>query len=212
MIQAHNSGMPVEPLMNKAYEGMAKGVQPPLVLRAMERVQSRYTLAYRHAAQLSVNIAQKASLGNALSGAMAAGFSDADADRIKQMLRQRAQAMSSDEAYNLALECFYTARDVSRLGVSSPAVAQMLDGALEKGFRHQEMQAMRHAFMKQARHSQPQDLAHSYARAIQEGKGFQEGMGSGAAGSGMVMDSGESGTGKGGKGGPGGSGPGGGKK
>ena len=191
---------------------MAKGVGPSLIVGAMERVQARNTLAYRHARRLSQDKAQTASLGNALSGAMAAGFSDADAERITRIIRQRAQAMSSDEAYNLALECFYTARDVSRLGVSSPAVAQMLGGALENGFRHQEMHAMRYAFMNQARHSQPQDLAHSYTRAIQEGKGFQEGMGSGATGSGMGMGAGESEAGMGGSGGPGGSGPGHGRK
>jgi hypothetical protein len=198
MIQAHNSGMPVEPLMNKAYEGMAKGVGPSLVLKAMERVQERNTQAYRHAKQLSQDKAQMAGLGNSLSAAMAAGFAPEEADRITQMIRQRAQTVQPDEAYSLALECFYTARDVSRLGVSSEATADMLGGALENGFNHQKMRAMRYAFMHQARQSEPQKLAHRFAESIQAGKGFQKGPGHGP---------GSSGEGTGGPGpGPGGSG------
>jgi len=41
MVEAKNSDMPVQPLMNKAFEGMAKGVDPPLILGAMQTVQSR---------------------------------------------------------------------------------------------------------------------------------------------------------------------------
>jgi len=201
MIQAHNSDMPVEPLMNKAYEGMAKGVDPSLIVGAMEKVQVRNTLAYRHAAQLSVNTAQKASLGNALSAAMAAGFLNADADRVTPMIRQRTQIMQPDEAYNLALECFYTARDVSRLGVSSGAVANMLGGALENGFDHQNMRAMRNAFITEARQSEPEKLAHRFAASIQEGNGFQKGPGHGAGSSGE--GTGGPGPGRGGNGGPG---------
>ncbi len=46
MIKAQNSSMPVQPLMNKAFEGMAKNVPPPLIISAMERVQSRNEFAY----------------------------------------------------------------------------------------------------------------------------------------------------------------------
>jgi hypothetical protein len=210
MIEAKNSGMPVQPLMNKAFEGMAKGVDPLLIVGAMETVQSRNFSAYRNAAKLSGNQSQIANLGRALSAALAAGFSKEDADRLTQMNRQRAQTMPPDEAYSLALECFKTARDVSRLGVSSQAVTNMLAGALSKGFNHQDMRAMRNAFMTQAQKSQPQNLARRYAAAIQEGKGFQEGSGggegSGGAGPG-ASGSGGSGSGSGGSGpGSGGSG------
>jgi hypothetical protein len=183
MIKAKNSNMPVQPLMNKAFEGMAKNVPPPLIVSAMERVQSRNEFAFQRAARLSRSKSQTANLGRALSDALAAGFSKEDADKITQLLQQRSQSMKSDKAHSLALECYNTARDVSRLGVTSPAVANMLAGALNKGFSHQDMLAMRSAFMTQAQQSQPQNLARSYSAAIQEGKGFQEGPGSGAGNS-----------------------------
>ena len=208
MIEAKNGGMPVQPIMNKAFEGMAKGVEPSLIVVAMETVQSRNAFAHQLAAQLSRNNSNKANLGGALSAALAAGFAKEDAEKIKQMIHQRAQSMKSDMDFNLALECFKTARDVSRLGVSSQAVTNMLAGALNKGFNHQDLRAMRSAFMAQARQSQPQNLARSYSAAIQEGKGFQAGTGGGAGSSGE--GTGGSGPGNGGSGGSGGSGPGGG--
>lgn len=217
MIEAQNSGMPVEPLINKAFEGMAKGVDPSLIVGAIERGQSRNSEAYRHAAQLSGNKLQTTNLGRELSAAMAAGFLNEDAERITRMIRQRAKSMSSDQAYSLALECFKTARDISRLGVSSQATTNMLAGALGKGFTHQEIHAMRSSFMAQARQSQPQDLARRYSATIQEGKGFQEGPGGDAGSSSSGGNSGGGSVGPGGGGqsggsGAGGSGPGGGGK
>jgi hypothetical protein len=220
IIEAKNGGMPVEPIMNKAFEGMAKGVEPARIVSAMEAVQSRNAFSYQLAAQLSKNDSQKTNLGNTLSSALAAGFAKEDAERIKQMIHQRAQSRNSERAYSLAVECFETARGVSRLGVSSQAVTNMLAAALNKGFNSQDMRAMRSAFMTQARQSQPQNLARGYSAAIQEGKGFQGvpggGMGSsgssgGNAGGGSGGSGGSGGPGgPGGSGGDGGSGPGGG--
>jgi len=204
MIEAKNSGLPVQPLMNKAFEGMAKNVSPPLIVGAMQTVQSRYAFAYQQAALFSKNKSHTANLGRALSSGLAAGFSKEDADKITKILKQRAKSMKTDQAYSLALECFKTARGISRLGVSSKSVTNMLAGALNKGFNHQDMRAMRSAFMTQAQQSQPQELARSYSAAIQEGKGFQEGRGDGEGPGGA--EHGASGSGDSGSG-PDGSGP-----
>jgi hypothetical protein len=210
MIEAKNGGMPVEPIMNKAFEGMAKGVKPARIVTAMEAVQSRNAFSYQLAAQLSKNNSQITNLGNILSSAFAAGFTKEDAEKINQMIHERAQSRNSERAYSLAMECFETARDVSRLGVSSPAVANMLAAALNKGFNSQDIRAMRSAFIIQARQSQPQNLARGYSTAIQEGKGFQSVSGGGAGSSGSSGGNAGGGTsgsgGSGGPGGPGGSG------
>lgn len=218
MVEAENGGLPVQPLSNKAFEGMAKGVDPNLILGAMQTVQSRNAFAHRQAARLSRNKSQTDNLAHVLSTALSAGFARQDADKITRMLQQRSQTMKSDRAYSLALECYNTARNVSRLGVSSDAVSGMLANALNKGFDHNEMQALRSAFMAQAQQSQPQDLAHSYSAAIQAGRGFQEGPGDGAGsrgdgaggtgpGSGAAGgNAGGGASGSGGSAGPGGSG------
>ncbi|MBW2562635.1 MAG: hypothetical protein JRE29_01135 [Deltaproteobacteria bacterium] len=206
MIEAKNSDMPVQLLMNKAFEGMAKNVDPSRIVGAMETVQSRNAFAYQHAVRLSKNKSQTANLGRALSDSLAAGFSKEDADKVTKRLQQRAKLMKSDKAYSLALECFKTSRDVSRLGVTSKALTNLLVVALKKGFDHQEMHAMRSAFMTKAHQSQPQNLARSYSAAIQEGKGFQGDPGGGAGEGSDGMGPGASGSEGSGSGGSGGSG------
>ena len=97
MIEAKNSDMPVQPLMNKAFEGMAKGVDPSLILGAIQTVQSRNEFAYQLAARLTQNKTQTANLGQSLSSGLAAGLSKNDADKITEMINQRAQSMKSDK-------------------------------------------------------------------------------------------------------------------
>jgi hypothetical protein len=221
MIEAKNSEIPVQPLMNKAFEGMVKNVPPSLIVNALETVQSRNAFAFQHAAKLTSDKSRTDNLGRALAAGLAAGLSGKDADKITEMARQRAGSMNSVQAYSLAMECYQTARDISRLGVSSTAVTNMVTQGLKKGFNPEDMRAMRNSFMMQVQHAEPQNLARGYAAAIQEGKGFhgaagpaggQSGSpGSGGPGAGGDAGSGGSGAGGGsGSGGSGGSGSGGG--
>jgi len=222
MIEAKNSEMPVQPLVNKAFEGMAKSVPPSLIVNALEMVQSRNAFAFQRAAQLSSDKSRTDSLGRTLAAGLAAGLSKEDADKITGKVQQRAGSLNSDQVYSLVLECYQAARDVSRLGVSSQAVSGMVTQALEKGFSHEDVRAMRSSFMMQAQHAEPENLARGYTSAIEEGKGFHGGAGpaggqsgssgSGGPGVGGGAGSGGSGAGSGGSGsgGSGGSGSGGG--
>ncbi len=203
MLEARSSGLPVQSLMNKAFEGMAKNVPPPMIVNAMEAVQSRNAFAFQHAAKLSNEKSHMENLGHTLAAGLAAGLSQEDADKITNMVQQRAGSMNSDQAYSLASECFETARDISRLGVSSQDVTGLVIQALSKGFNHEDMRAMHSSFMIQAQHSEPQNLARGYAAAIQEGKGFQQGPGGSGAhgGTGHGGDAGSGGSGGAGSGG-----------
>ena len=46
IVKAQNEGLPVEPIINKSYEGMAKRIQQDNIIMAMEKVASRYAFAY----------------------------------------------------------------------------------------------------------------------------------------------------------------------
>ncbi|MEJ2165161.1 MAG: hypothetical protein P8X90_06505 [Desulfobacterales bacterium] len=221
MIEAQNSGMPVQPLINKAFEGMAKNVLPPLIVNAMETVQSRNAFAFQRAAQLTNDKSRTENLGRTLAAGLAAGLSREDADKITKMVHQRAASLNSGQAYSLAFECFQAARDVSRLGVSSQSVTNIITQALNKGFTSEDMHTMRSSFITQAQHTDPQNLARGYSSAIQEGKAFQGGSGAaggrtdtpgpGGGGGAAAGGSGSGGAGVGGGGsGTGGSGTGGG--
>lgn len=238
MTTMHRAGLPLQPVVNKLFEGIAKHVAPANILNAMDAVRSRYEFSFSRAGLLTTRTDQKDQLGLALAAGLAAGLSFEDADGIvRAVLDSRAGSTSSDQANALALEAFETARDAARLGVSSDAAAGLVNQALNKGFSLAEMQAMHQSFSSQSQHAVPENLARSYAAAIQQGVSFQgqgavtggmpgtpggspghggsgssgsSGGSGGSGGGGAGGGSGGGGGGSGGGGGPGGGGSGGG--
>jgi hypothetical protein len=170
IMNAHTERLPLEPLKNKVFEGMAKNVKPDRIVRAMEMVLSRYTFAYGQAAVLTKEKTQIGRLGNTLSAALAAGLKNQDAAQICSMIQKKAQTMNSTAHNSLAFETLKTARDMARLRVASQAVADVLIQALQKDYRAEEMKNMRASFMSHSRTGSPQDLAKNYSKAIQQGK------------------------------------------
>ncbi len=177
LIKAQRAGLPLQPIVSKAYEGIAKQVPPDTTLTAMDAVLSRYDFAYSRVGRLSSRNDQRNRLGQALAAGIAAGVSPEDADAMVAAVQQHADATRSDQAGELALSAFETARDAARLGVSSTAAAGLVIQALTKGLSLAEMQAMHQSFLSQSRNALPENLAQSYAAAIQQGKNFQEGQG-----------------------------------
>jgi len=203
IMNAHNKGLPIEPLENKAFEGMTKNVKADRIVRAMEIVLSRYAFAYERAAVLSKQKEQISRLGNTLAAGLAAGLNNQDAAQICSTVQNRAQNTNSTEHDSLAFETLKTARDMARLSVASKDVADVLIQALQKGYGAEEMKSMRASFMSHSRTSSPQSLAKSYSKAIQQGKsvhGLESAAGRGhsgaSGGSGGSGDSGGSGAGR----------------
>ena len=210
IMKAHNKGLPLEPLENKAFEGITKNVKADRIVRAMQAVLSRYAFAYERAAVLSKQKEQLTRLGNTLAAGLAAGLNNQDAAQICSTVQNRARKMSSIEHNSLTFETLKTARDMARLRVASKDVADVLIQALQKGYSAKEMKTMRAAFMSQSRTTSPQNLAKSYAKAIQQGKsthGLESPAGQGhSGGSDGSGGPGGAGGGEGGAGGSGGSG------
>jgi hypothetical protein len=217
IMNALNEGLPLEPLINKVFEGMTKNVKPDRIVRAMEMVLSRYTFAYGQAAVLTKEKTQIGRLGNTLSAALAAGLENQDAAQICSMIQNKAQTMNGTAHNSLAVETLKTARDMARLSVASQAVADVLIQALQNDYRAEEMKSMRASFMSHSRTGSPQNLAKSFSRAIQQGKSIDgldgpagmdhsgdSGGSGGSSGSGGTGGSGGSGGGSGGSGGSGG--------
>lgn len=207
--------LPVEPVMNKAYEGMAKQVPAPSIVRAMERVTSRYEHAYALAGQLSRKKETVDKLGRNLAAGLAAGITRNDAEQLVNRLQTRARQMERIELQELASECLLTARDMARQGVSSGTATEVVSRAMEKGFGAREMRSMRSSFMSSGAQGSAESMARSYSSAIQAGKDPQEsvgksGGGHGSGGPGEAGGEGCSGSGSGGDGdGAGGNGDGG---
>ena len=202
LIDAHKEGLPVGPIMSKAHEGIAKQVKDMEIVQAMEKVRSRYSLAYEQANKLTPNQAQIRLIGNNIAEGLAAGMNDYDVSRIRHRLQQRSQQMTNSEMNELAVESLRSARDMARLRVSSSSAADIVCQALQHRYGAKEMARMRKSFMTHSRNSSPTTLAESYLDAIRGGRSV-ENLGSlgksGAGGSsGGPVGSGSSGGGYGG--------------
>jgi hypothetical protein len=223
MLDAQAQGLPPDPIINKAFEGMAKQVQSGRIVNAMDTVRVRYDFAYKQAAKLTDRQAQMNQIGHVIAACLTAGLGSKSVESITHGLQDQMRTLKTDEQDILAMETFKTARDMARLGVSPSQTEALIHQALEHQFSAAQMHNMRTAFRNDSRTTPSQSVAARYSRSIEQGKSFespgggQKGAGqssesSGAAGNapGGSGPGGGSGSGSGGGSGPGGSGPGGG--
>src|SRR5690606_8616159 len=152
---AVRDGLPAGPVVNKAYEGMAKGIREQEVVRAMERTRERYSYAYRSARKISGSEAEVKSTGGMIADGMDAGLKEQDAERIVDKIRQRAQGRKLERMHGLARESFRTARVMARYRVPSGVASAALCGSLENFYQAQEMEMLRQSFMRSARYGNP---------------------------------------------------------
>lgn len=172
IMNAKREELPVKPLMEKAYEGMAKRVQSGKTVQAMERVRSRYALAYGHAKGLTQEEAEIRNIGNTIAQGLAAGLHDRDVEDITYKVQQRAQEITKAEAGELAIESFRMARDMRRLGAASMSVADAVWQALDYHYTAKDMKTMRDSFITNIRYaSSASGLARCYSDSISRGEG-----------------------------------------
>jgi uncharacterized membrane protein YgcG len=203
VMQALREGLPAEPLLSKAQEGMTKGARAQEVTQAMARTRSRYERAYRNAAALTGSGPEANKTGEVIAEALAAGLAEQDADRILDRLR----TMAKDRLHLLARECYLTAKVMAGYRVSSEAAANTVCSALQSGYRGQDLEALRTMFMKRAKLENPTLVAMQYMKRIQNGAPLSglDGNGSQGPAGGSSEPGGSNGSGPGGKG-PGGKG------
>lgn len=195
IMNARKEGLPVMPLIEKAYEGMTKRVQAEKILQAMEKVYSRYHYANKHANGFTREKDEKHRIRGIIAQCLAAGLNDKEVADITYKLNERAQEMMKADAYELASESFMTARDMRRLGVTSMAATDVVWRALDHRYDAQDIKIMRHSFINQMRYtSLATKLARSYANSISRGQGPEmlrfsssiEGAGTGISGGGGI--------------------------
>ena len=205
VMNAHQQGLPVKPITDKAYEGIAKQVRAAAIVQAMQNVRSRYAFAYSRAALVNPNTKEQQQLGNRLAACLAAGLNKEDAERIMTRLQERTQKMDQTRAHALSVETLNMTRNMARLGASSTETANVVCLALQQGYAAGEMKQMHHSFMSQARHGAAGELAKSYSKALQHGQSNPRSGGSGrgpgvSGGQGVSGESGGSGASGGGSG------------
>jgi hypothetical protein len=197
--KAIQQGVPVEPVVDKALEGMAKNVSEQKIVRAMEQVRNRYAVAKIEARQMTQNKSRQQTMMRTMAHTMAAGVPPEDVSAIAAQIRSRQRTMAREEYEALAQETCLTARDMARMGVSSKTVKETVSMALQNQFSATQMNQMRSSFMHQSQNRSPVRVADQFKSHMRAGKDFsQQGPGSSRALSGSgsgVNGSGEAGSG-----------------
>jgi hypothetical protein len=208
VLEAQSRGLPTKPIINKAFEGMAKQVPPERTLQAMGAVSSRYAFAYGQARSITQNSEQIGRLGNMLAESLAAGLKEPDASRIISQLQEQSLKMSSNQMEELAEACLAMARDMSRLGVASALSSQVVSSALSNGLNTAAIAGMHQSMLAESQTHSAQTVAQGFAHGMQQGQSSQGlgGMAGGQAGQGGQGGAGGSGGSGGGSGGGGGAG------
>jgi len=192
VLQTHNVGLPVVPVMNKAYEGMAKQVRAEDIMRAMATIRHRYAYAYRNTEEFTQEKARLRRMGTVIAEGLAAGMEEKDTDAILDRLRDRTRDMQRDQACELATESFTAARDMARLGVTSEDAGNVVTAALQRRYSAVEMRQMRNSFVHQSRITAPHSLAAMFSAQIGKGAGGAS-LGATDAGDGTGGEGGKSG-------------------
>lgn len=170
LMETIQSGLPVEPVMNKAFEGMAKNKPDGLIVQAMKKTQSRYAYAYRKALELTPDQETQNSLGLSIAQGMGAGLQEKDMEPVMAQLQTRIRQMSQNKADELCLQTFLTARVMARLGVDPDNVSDVVCQALQNRFTAREMQQLRSNFNSQSQQISPNQLANQFAQKLGQGE------------------------------------------
>jgi hypothetical protein len=201
IMRAHKEQLPVGPIMNKAYEGIAKGVQARNIVQAMEAVRSRFAFSYQRAKELTQKENQVRRIGKTMASSLSGGLKEKDMDALMDRLRERTRDMTQDQTCELAEETFKTAREMARLGVSSEVTSGVIGQALRNRYNVKDMEQIRNIFTTRSRYSNVENFAKSFSAQIgreespgnggSQGKGAGPGAGSsGGSGSGNGSGSG----------------------
>jgi phosphoserine phosphatase len=205
--------LPIEPLVDKALEGIAKDIPAERIVQALQQVRGRYTAAAETAEEITPSQARQRALTRTMAQAMAAGMPPENIEAIADRLQTRKRDMTREACDELAEATFTAARDMVRMGAQSETVAETLNVALDGDYSAEQMQRIRSQFMHQAQQTDAEMVANQFRERVRTGQdetdtGSGDGSGSGA-GYGKDADNGK-GNGGGGSGSGSGSGSGGG--
>jgi hypothetical protein len=209
VMMAHNNGGASEPVMNKAFEGMAKNIPASRIVQAMGQVQTRYAFAFKEAGALSKDSGKVRSIGTTIAEGLSAGMKEGDVRQIMDQLHERSRLQDHMDMENLALRSFETTRTMARLGAPSSKTAEVVCQALQNRYSANEMTQLENRFRTQTRDMSAEQVANQYARGLAQGAhvsglGSQSGSGYGDGGHGGGGGYGGGGHGGGGYGGGGG--------
>lgn len=172
--QSIDMGLPAEPFMSKAFEGISKGIDPERIVDALERVRARYQSAYRQARHwFPLAEARLAAIADIIAEANASGMGTTDIDTILQSARQAQMAGSGKmPSEDDSLQLIRNAMELSRMGVSSASVTDMLIQATVLGISISELNSLPKMMLECTSRVSADQLAEQLIQGMRQGRGF----------------------------------------
>jgi len=170
ILETRQHNLSIDPLMNKANEGMVKKASPDMIIQAMKRVQSRLAFAERQSKNLSSNRSSINSLSRNIVAGLTAGITEKEMEKISTALQQRKQ--NGEEIEQLSSNTISMAKDMARLGVSSDRTAGLVVQAIDKGYTAVQISELKTSFISLSNNKEANELAGIFSKAIASGKGF----------------------------------------
>jgi hypothetical protein len=168
-------GLPIQPVINKAFEGVAKKASGTTIVQAMKTVAMRQEKAISLASKLTQSRNQKMSFQHAIVSGLTGGIKEEDMEKFVDHVALKAAAVNKRNRSFYISECLLTARDLARRGVPSTIAVTSVQQVTERGVEASEMQSMRHALSLHPSLSPAQTLEKEYSNALQAGNNSRYG-------------------------------------
>jgi hypothetical protein len=170
LMETIQADLPVGPVMNKAFEGMAKNIPEETIVQAMKTMQLRHAHAKRIAQKLTTDEETQDRIRMSIAQGMGAGLQNENIDLIMEQLLTRTRQMSQNKADELCLQTFLTTRLMARLGVEPNNVSDVVSQALQNRFTAREMQQLRSNFNSRSHEMSPNQLANQFSQKLGQGE------------------------------------------
>lgn len=146
---AIDNGLPAQPMIDKVFEGLAKGVDNRRIYDAVQRVRNRYETAYHYTANhFSFSPHENKLIATGIAEAMASGMSMTEIDA---MIRAAATSLPSPQKTpplpTAVIQVLTTSRDLARLGIDPPLVARVLAESIRVNASVTDLRTLSDAFM-----------------------------------------------------------------
>ncbi len=217
LMNAQKGGLPLDPLIHKAFEGMAKNVTETALSGALEKTRLRYAFGFRKTRELNFPVPDTERIASTVADCMSASVSEKHMNQIMDQIVDQIKTRTNVNEKNrvrLADQSLDAGRTMARMGVPSEKVRDVVCLALKRDYSADDFNELQRQFVRRARIGSALQLAEDYAEAISRGaraydlnevgaKGYgrgrsgseDSGSSSGSTGSGGSGYSGGSGTG-----------------
>lgn len=160
--QAHQAGLPTEPLAEKVMEGLAKRANESQIENALNQLTERYSYAKQLANQLTFSQQIRNKLMGNIADALAAGISKQSMENIMSHSRIKSEP-------ELAAEITECVKDMSRARVQSNLIEKTMLKAMEKGYNGKEIAEIRNEFKNMVKTRDANQLAQNMQDGFQKG-------------------------------------------